>query len=168
MDKVITTMLLLIAGVIATVVAINAILPAVQRAGSDITAASDVAGNRIRSDVRIIEISGVDTDDFAQVWAKNTGASRIYAVPKSSVFFGPVDNFGYVPYDETSECPTPALPPRTVDCWQYVIEDDAKWTISSTVRITVYLSYDLASGTEYVMKIVLANGISATTTFTVA
>ena len=167
MDKVITTMLLLIAGVIATVVVINAILPAVQRAGSDIIAASDVAGNRIRSDVRIIELSAVDTDDFAQVWAKNTGASRIDAIDKSSVFFGPVNNFGYVGYDATSECPTPAVPPRTVDCWQYAIEDDTQWSISSTVRITVYLSYDLAAGTEYVMKLVLANGIIASTTITI-
>jgi len=166
-DKVITTMLLLIAGVIATVVVINAILPAVQRAGSDIIAASDVAGNRIRSDVRIIELSAVDTDDFAQVWAKNTGASRIDAIDKSSVFFGPVNNFGYVGYDATSECPTPAVPPRTVDCWQYAIEDDTQWSISSTVRITVYLSYDLAAGTEYVMKLVLANGIIASTTITI-
>ena len=168
MDKVITTMLLLIAGVIATVVVINAILPAVQRAGSDITAASDVAGSRIRSDVRIIEISAVDTDDFAQVWAKNTGAKRIDAIESSSIFFGTTTGFGYVPFDSTDECPTPASPPRTVDCWQYVIEDDTEWGISSTVRITVYLAYDLASGTEYVMKLVLANGIIATTTITVA
>jgi len=167
MDKVITSMLLTIAAVIATVVVINAILPAVQRAGSDITAASDSAGDRIRSDVRIIEVSGIDTDDFAQIWAKNVGASRIYAVDKSDVFFGPVNNFSRAVYDSTSECPTPAVPPRTVDCWQYSIEGDTKWTISTTVRITVYISYDLAAGTEYVVTVVLPTGIVVTKTFTV-
>ena len=167
MDKVITSMLLTIAAVIATVVVINAILPAVQRAGSDITAASDSAGDRIRSDVRIIEVSGIDTDDFAQIWAKNVGASRIYAIDKSDVFFGPVNNFSRAVYDSTSECPTPAVPPRTVDCWQYSIEGDTKWTISTTVRITVYISYDLAAGTEYVVTVVLPTGIVVTKTFTV-
>lgn len=167
MDKVITTMLLLIAGVIATVVVINSIMPAVQRAGSDITAASDVAGNRIRSDVRIIEISANDTDDFVQIWAKNTGASRLVAIDRSDVFFGPVNDFTRAVYDETSECPSPGSPPRTVDCWQYTIEGDTKWFISSTVRITVYLSYNLAAGTEYVVTFVLYNGIIVTTTFTV-
>lgn len=167
MDKVITSMLLIIAGVIATVVVINAILPAVQRAGSDITAASGVAGDRIRSDVRIIEISAVDTDDFAQVWAKNVGASEITAIEKSDVFFGPTNNFTRVVYDPTSECPTPAVPPRTVDCWQYTIEGDTQWSLSTTVRITIYLSYNLAAGTEYVVTIVLPTGIVTTRTFTV-
>jgi hypothetical protein len=167
MDKVITSMLLTISAVIATIVVINAILPAVQRAGSDITQASDIAGERIRSDVRIIEISGIDTDDFAQVWAKNVGASRIDAIDKSDVFFGPTNNFTRAVYDATSECPTPAVPPRTVDCWQYSIEDDTDWSISTTVRITVYLSYDLAAGTEYVITVVLPTGIVVSQTFTV-
>ncbi len=167
MDKVITTMLLLIAGVVATVVVINAILPAVQRAGSDLSAASDVAGNRIRSDVRIIETSANDTDDFVQIWAKNVGASRILAVDKSDVFFGPTNGFSRIVYDELDTCPNPVPPPRTESCWQYQIENDTRWSISATVRITVYLSYNLAAGTEYVVTLVLPTGIIVSTTFTV-
>jgi hypothetical protein len=68
-EKVITTMLLMIAGIVATAFVINAVLPAVQRASTDIVAASDAVGNRMRSDVRIIEVF-VDGADEVQVRAR--------------------------------------------------------------------------------------------------
>jgi hypothetical protein len=166
-DKVITSMLLLIAAIVSTVVVINAILPSIQRTSGDISAASDVVGTRIRSDVRIIETSGIDANDYAQIWAKNVGASNIPTIEKMDVFFGEVGNFERVVYDVEDTCPNPVPPPRTESCWQYQIENDTRWTPSSTVRITVYLPYDLAAGTEYVITIVLPTGIIASKTFTV-
>ena len=166
MDKVITSMLLIIAAVVATVVVVNAVLPSIQRTGNDIVAASDVVGSRIRSDVKIVETSGVDGDDFVQIWAKNVGASNIASLDKIDVFFGESDGFERIAYDEEPTCPNPSPPPRTVPCWQFQLENDTQWAPFATLRITVYLDYTLQTGVEYVSKIVLPNGIIASSVFT--
>jgi hypothetical protein len=167
LDKVITTMMLMIAGIAATAFVINAIMPSIQRAGSDIVAASDTVGNRMRSDVRIIEISGEDSSDTVQVWAKNVGAADIGSLEKIDVFFGETDNFERVTLDEEIECPNPPVPPRAEPCWQYQIENATYWTPFATLRISIYLDYDLVAGEEYVATIVLPNGIRVSETFTV-
>lgn len=166
MDKVITSMLLIIAAVVATVVVVNSVLPSIQRTSSDIVAASDVLGRRLRSDVKIIETSGVAGDDYVQIWAKNVGASAIPSLTKIDVFFGESDGFERIMYDPDPTCANPSPPPRTENCWQYALENDTEWTPYSTLRITVYLTYDLQTATEYVSTIVLHNGLSATKLFT--
>ncbi len=166
MDKVITTMLLIIASVVATVVVINSVLPSIQRTSSDIVAANNVVGNRLRSDFKIIEISGIAGNDYIEIWAKNVGAADIPQLEKLDIFFGETGDFERITYDEDPTCPTPAPPPRTANCWQYTLENDTEWAPYATVRITVYLTYDLAVSTEYVTKIVLPNGISASRLFT--
>jgi hypothetical protein len=165
-DKVITSMLLMIAAIVATVVVINSILPTIQRTSSDIVAASDVVGTRLRSDVKIVETSGVVSDDFLQIWAKNVGASDIYSLDKIDVFFGETDDFERIGYDSESTCPNPSPPPRTENCWQYTLENDTEWAPFATLRITVYLTYDLQADTDYVSTIVLPNGITASKVFT--
>ena len=159
-------MLLIISAVVATVVVVNSVLPAIQRTSSDIVAASDVLGRRLRSDVKIIETSGVAGDDFVQVWAKNVGASEIPSLTKIDVFFGETDGFERIAYDPEATCPNPSPPPRTENCWQFALENDTEWTPYSTLRITVYLTYDLEADTEYVSTIVLPNGLSASRVFT--
>jgi hypothetical protein len=167
MEKVITTMLLLIAAIVATVFVINAVLPSVQRTSSDISAASDVVGNRLRSDVRIIEATGTDGTDEAYIWVKNTGAASIPTIDKVDVFFGETDNFERIGYDDQPTCPVPNPPPRAQPCWQYGIENDDRWdpSPSATVRITVYLDYNLVAGQDYVITVVLPNGITTSRVF---
>jgi hypothetical protein len=161
-------MLLMIAAIVSMVVVINAILPSVQRTSSDIVAASDVVGNRLRSDVKIIEAAGVTGNDRVSIWAKNVGAADIAQIDKIDVFFGPSDDFERVPYDDTPDCVVPPDPPRTDPCWQYQLENATEWSPYATVRLSLYLDYDLVVGTEYVITIVLPNGISATKTFSVS
>jgi len=165
-DKVITSMLLMIAAIVATVVVINAVMPSIQRTSSDIVAASDVVGNRLRSDVKIIETSGVDGEDTVQIWAKNVGAANILSLEKIDVFFGETGNFGRIGYDQTSSCPNPVPPPRTEPCFQYELENASKWSPFATLRISVYLDYNLATGSEYVVTVVLPNGVIASKVFT--
>jgi hypothetical protein len=161
-------MLLMIAAIVSMVVVINAILPSVQRTSSDIVAASDVIGTRLRSDVKIIEATGIDGNDEVTVWAKNVGAANISQIDKIDVFFGPVANFERVGYDDTVDCVTPPVPPRPQPCWQYTIENAVEWSPYATVNFSLYLDYDLATGTEYVVTIVLPNGITASKIFSVA
>ncbi len=165
MDKVITSMLLIIAAVVATVVVINSILPSIQRTSSDIVAASDVLGRRLRSDVKIVETSGVVGEDVVQVWAKNVGALEIPSLNKIDVFFGETTNFERIAYDAEPTCPNPSPPPRTQNCWQYALENDTEWAPFATLRITIYLTYDLEAGKDYVTTIVLPNGLTASAVF---
>jgi hypothetical protein len=165
-DKVITSMLLIIAAIVATVVVINAVLPSIQRTSSDIAAASDVVGRRLRSDVRIVEATGVAGEDVVHIWAKNVGASTIPSLEKIDVFFGETDDFGRVGYDPEDTCPNPSPPPRSENCWQYELENDSEWVPSATLRIDIYLTYDLETGKDYVSTIVLPNGLIASKVFT--
>jgi hypothetical protein len=161
-------MLLMIAAIVSMVVVINAVLPSVQRTSNDIVAASDVVGNRLRSDVKVIEAAGVDGNDVVLIWAKNVGAANIPQIDKLDVFFGPTANFERIGYDDTTDCVTPPVPPRPSPCWQYQIENDTKWSPYATVRLSLYLDYNLASGTEYVITIVLPNGITAKKIFSIS
>ena len=167
MEKVITSMLLMIAAIVASVVVINSVLPSVQRTGTDITAASDVVGDRLRTDVRIIEATGTAGSDTVYVWVKNTGASNIPSIDKTDVFFGETTNFERVGYDDQPTCPTPNPGPRVQPCWQYGIENGARWEPTDTVRLTIYLDYNLTAATEYVVSIVLPNGVATKVTFSV-
>ncbi|HEU4758641.1 MAG TPA: hypothetical protein VFT91_01545, partial [Dehalococcoidia bacterium] len=143
----------------------NAVLPSIQRTSSDIIAAGDVVGTRLRSDVKVIEATGTAGQDTARIWAKNVGAADIPALDKIDVFFGETGNFQRISYYNAPTCPNPAPPPRTQSCWQYSLENDTKWAPFATLRITIYLTYDLEAGKEYVGTIVLPNGISASKTF---
>ena len=166
MDKVIASMLLIIASIVATVVVVNAVLPAIQRTSSDIATASDVVGTRLRSDVRIVETAGVVGEDYVQIWAKNVGASTIPSLEKIDVFFGETDDFERIGYDSEDTCPNPSPPPRSENCWQYALENDEEWAPYATLRITVYLTYDLETDKDYVSTIVLPNGLIASKVFT--
>jgi len=168
MEKVITSMLLMIAAIVATIVVINSVMPSVQRTGTDISAASDVVGDRLRTDVRIIEATSSADSDQAYIWVKNTGASSIPEIEKTDVFFGETNNFERIGYDPLPTCPVPDPgPDRLQPCWQYGIENGTKWTPWATVRITVYLDYTLVANTDYVIKIVLPNGVATEATFSV-
>lgn len=165
MDKVITTMLLMIAAIVATVVVVNAVMPSVQSTSADITAASDVVGGRLRTDARIIEATSTVANDEVYVWVKNTGASTIPNLDKMDVFFGETTNFERVGYDIDDECPNPSSPPRPEACWQYQLENSQRWDPAATLRITIYLDYTLSANTDYVVTVVLSNGIRVDQTF---
>jgi archaellum component FlaF (FlaF/FlaG flagellin family) len=168
MEKVITSMLLMIAAIVASVVVINSVMPSVQRTGTDISAASDIVGDRLRTDVRIIEATGAPDTDMVYVWVKNTGASNIPSIDKTDVFFGETTNFERIGYDDQPTCPVPDPgPDRPAPCWQYGIENAERWTPWATVRLTIYLDYDLVAGTDYVVKITLPNGIQTSQVFSV-
>jgi flagellar protein FlaG len=165
-DKVITSMMLIIASIVALIFVVNAILPTIQRTSNDIAVAGDVVGARLRSDVRIVEASGVVDSDSVDVWVKNVGASTISSLDKIDVFFGPTDNFQRVAYDSADTCPNPDPPPRAQSCWQYVLENDTEWGPSATLGITIYLPSNLTAATDYVVTVVLPNGITASKVFT--
>ena len=152
MDKVITTMLLIIAGVICTVLVINAVYPAVNRSTAAMVSIAEKANDRVQSQIEIIQAANEGNDVF--IWVKNVGASRIIAIEQSDVFFAEVEDFSRIPYGEGS--------PH----WVCEMENDSEWVPMSTLKITIHLSSPPSSGI-YFAKVVIPNGISDEHTFSI-
>jgi flagellar protein FlaG len=148
MDKALVTILLIIAGVVCTMVIVNAVYPLITGTSGALTDAVQRIDDRIRSNIEIIEIAPNGTDVY--IWVKNIGASTIGAIERSDIFFGPEGNFARIPFGSVGS-PLPY--------WEYTLEDGSDvWKPSSTLRIIVHLQ-QAPSGTHFV-KVVTHNGIS--------
>jgi hypothetical protein len=148
MDKVMVTVLLLIAGVVCSMVLLNAVYPAITGSSGAIVDAASKIDDRIRSNISIIQMSHSGSDFYA--WIKNVGASSIGGISQSDIFFGPQGSFERISYSD------PAVPPS----WKYNIEGGGAWGPSATLKITITDDDPLAAG-EYYFKVVVPNGISA-------
>ena len=145
MDKVVVTVLLLIAGVVCSLVVFNSVYPAINHGASAITSMSANLDDRIQSQIEVIETGSSGNEVY--VWVKNVGASEIGAIDQSDVFFGVTGSADRIPYEEGT--------PR----WDYTIENGTDWIPTATVKITITLTSSPSSGGYYI-KIVLPNGIS--------
>ncbi len=145
------------AAIVAIGSVIAALMPAVSRAGTALVSSADVADDRLSSRVEIIHATGQDAATSADVWAKNTGSTRIAAVTKSDVFFGPETDFQRIPYGGAS-CTAP--------CWEYTVENDTEWNPTATIHITIHVTTALAAGNTYYVKVVAANGVEDSKFFT--
>ncbi len=145
------------AAIVAIGSVIAALMPAVGRAGTALVSSADVADDRLSSRVEIIHATGQDTATSADAWVKNTGSTRIAAITKSDVFFGPETDFQRIPYGGAS-CVAP--------CWEYTVENDTEWNPTATIHITIHVTTALATGNTYYVKVVAANGVEDSKFFT--
>ena len=158
------TTLLLIAGIAAAVLAINATYPAIVRSSNAVIRISDKMDQRIESQVTVVyasaelDSSGVWTDTDSDglfdvsIWVKNVGASRLLAVDRTDVFFGKPGTFARIPYTIDAGGSYPQ--------WSFALENATEWTSSATLKITVHYSAALSSD-EYLVKVVVASGAYA-------
>lgn len=144
MDKVVVTVLLLIAGVVCSLVVFNSVYPAINHGASAITNMSANLDERIQSQIEVIETGTSGSEVY--VWVKNVGAAKIGAIDKSDVFFGLTGAAERIPYGSGT--------PR----WEYTIENDTDWLPTATVKITLTLTSSPSSGSYYI-KVVLPNGV---------
>ena len=151
MDKTIVTALLVMAGVISAVFVFNSIYPAIVQSSDAMISMERRMDERLKSDIQIIHasISGTTT----LVWVKNVGSLRLAPVETCDIFFGPEGNFVRIPYGTGA------------GEWQYTLENAAEWTPSATVRITINTNPE--SGKRYFIKLVLVNGVSDESYFSV-
>jgi hypothetical protein len=145
MDKIMVTLLLIVAGIVCSIVVLNAVYPAITGSSGAIIEAADNIDGRIKSNVTVIEMTHEGTD--AYVWVKNTGVARIDGISNSDVFFGQEGDFTRIPYGGSS-----------APYWEYDIENDDRWDKSSTLKITIHTT-EAISG-NYFFKLVIPNGIS--------
>ena len=150
MDKVMVTVLLLIAGVVCSMVLLNAVYPAITGSSGAIVDAASKIDDRIRSNIAIIQIA--DSGSNVYIWIKNVGASSIGGISQSDIFFGPQGNFIRIPYSDPTAAPS----------WKYIVEPNGgAWGPSATLKITITSTGPLTSLSEYYFKVVIPNGISA-------
>jgi hypothetical protein len=128
----------------------NAVLPAVSKTTGSLLASSDVVQDRIASQIEIVHATGIDGSPEARIWVKNVGAARIAPVARLDIFFGPTGDFARIPYGTDDSCVAP--------CWYDTLENATTWEQTSTLRVTVKLEDNLATGTTYYMKVVTPNG----------
>lgn len=145
MDKIMVTLLLIVAGIVCSIVLLNAVYPAITGSSGAIIEAADNIDGRIKSNITIIEMTHDGSD--AYVWIKNTGVARIDGISNSDVFFGQEGNFDRIPYGGSS-----------APYWEYELENDDRWNKSSTLKITIHET-EAISG-DYFFKLVIPNGLS--------
>ncbi len=132
----------------------NGIYPAITESSGAIRSAASKVSDRIESRVDIIQVTDNSTDVY--LWVKNVGTSRIIDIGRSDIFFGPEDDFSRMTYGG-------GTPPY----WDYQIEGGhSQWQQSVTVKVTITPVSSLTSG-NYIVKMVIPNGISDQTIFSV-
>jgi archaellum component FlaF (FlaF/FlaG flagellin family) len=143
LDKVITTALLIIAGVVVAVMLYNVVYPAVIQSGEALTRRQRRIDERLDSQIEIIHATGRVSTSNAYVWVKNVGSSSIKTIERCDIFFGPEGNFSRISYGD----------------WTYAIENDTEWKPAATLGITITGDL-LVADTTYFVKVGLPNGVS--------
>jgi flagellar protein FlaG len=158
MDKAITTGLLIIAGVIASLALINAVIPAVGKSSSALLTANDVASDRIRTDIEIIHVA-TDTspvgEDQILVWVKNIGVNAITPVSQGDIFLTTPSTITRIPYGSG------------VGTWDYAFENGTAWTQGVTVKMTLHLANASVISGSYSVTVTVYNSVSAEKDFSV-
>lgn len=138
----------------ASIAIFNGLYPAITQSSSAITNAASKVSDRIESRIEIIQVT--DNSTVVYLWVKNVGTSRIDVISRSDIFFGPEDDFGRITYGG-------GTPPY----WDYQIEGGhSQWQQAVTVKVTLNPVSALTSG-NYIVKMVIPNGISDQTIFSV-
>lgn len=161
MDKVLVTTLLTMAAVVAAVMVVNTMLPALGRSTSAVLSSSTAASERLKTDTEIIHVATDTTGspEIVYAWVKNVGGAEITAIDSSDLFFKTSTTFDRLSYDSSASCSAP--------CWTYTIEgsSDTTWSPGDTIKLTINLS-TLATG-DYLVRFVTHNAVSAEKDFTV-
>ena len=160
MDKAITTGILIIASVIASVALINAVLPAIGDSTGALSAANASAADRIRTDIEIIHVAAdtsSGTEDQVLVWVKNIGSQKIKPVESSDIFLITSSTVKRLSHGSSSGA----------EYWDYTVENGTDWTQGVTIKITLHLADGSVTSGAYTVSVAAHNAVSATKDFSV-
>ena len=166
MDKVISTALLTIAAVLAAVMVINTMIPALGRSGGSVLSASTEAADIIKTDIEIISVLTASTEIY--VWVKNVGVVDIVDIDKADVFLEDVGaaSFTRMTYEIGSVTNDCTASPASTDEWVYCYEDgETLWKPNDTIKVTILLTG--APSGEYKVQFATSNGVTVDKTFSV-
>ena len=163
MDKVLSTILLVIASLVCVVLAINVIYPATSISSSALSSISVQMGDRIKSQTAIVHATGeLDQDGVWQdtnldgnfdifIWVKNIGAIPVDNVENCDLFIGSDGDWLRILHEDWAVGAT--------ESWNYTIENGVEWGQETTMLIEVSYDTPLSSG-DYSIKLIIPNGIS--------
>ncbi len=160
MDKAITTGILIIASVIASVALINAVLPAIGDSSGALSAANASAADRIRTDIEIVHAASpaVGGEDQVLVWVKNIGSHKIAPVESSDIFLITSTTVKRLSHGSSSGA----------EYWDYEWEGGATdWTQAVTIKITLHLADGSVPSGAYTVSVAVYNSVSATKDFSI-
>ena len=160
MDKAITTGLLIIASVVASVALMNAVLPAIADSSGALSGASASAADRIRTDIEIVHVASpsVGGEDQVLVWVKNIGSQKIDPVESSDVFLTSSTTVKRLSHGSSSGS----------EYWDYIVEGGGTaWTQTVTIKITLHLDDGSVGTGAYTISVAAYNSVSATKDFSV-
>jgi flagellar protein FlaG len=165
-SETIVTAILLIAAIVAAGVLTSTIFPAIYTVSSTVSTSSQKADQQMRTDMVVVN-TFADTSNQAQVWLKNTGASRISMsdLNMSTIFIGAPSDFETLSRNDLQPSP-PAL-----GGWSYEILDNANayWDEGETLHILAESSkIPAARGDVVYFQIVLFDGTRRSEQFTVS
>ncbi len=141
MDKVLTTALLTIAAIVAAVMVVNAVLPALSTGSTAMLSSSQAAAERMKTDIEIIHATSGNST--TTLWVKNVGSTEIQNIRDSDVFV----NDELMTFEQGGvDC--------TVDdkLWSH---DDGDWMPSKTLEITVCIN-----GPQSRVRFTTPNGVT--------
>jgi len=150
-DKVVTTALLIIAGIICVMFIFNSVYPAVNRSSQAMVSMSDDLNDRMKTRINIVHASSSSDRTTVYLWVKNIGSTRITNIESSDLFFGPEGEFIRIPHADVAGSDYPQ--------WNYEIENADQWISSGTLKITITYSSDPGAGT-YFVKLIIPNGVA--------
>ncbi len=153
MDKVLTTALLTIAAVVAAIMVVNTILPALGTGGSSVVSSSRAAADRIKTAIEIIHVAPPSSGEI-HFWVKNVGAIEIQDIDNADVF---VEDSLMTFYEGGASCSDD----DDDDKWFHG-HVDTGWTPSTTLEIIVCLSSESNPNT---VRFITANGVTAKKSF---
>jgi len=165
MDKVLATILLVVASVVCVVLVINAVYPAITSSSGALSSISASMNERIKTQVKIINATGEldkngnwqdtnsDGDFDVLVWMKNIGTVPVDDIGRCDVFLSGNDTiWTWIPYVDYAAGSYPR--------WSYVLGGNStEWGIATTLMIEIHYSSSLSSG-QYNVKIMVPNGVS--------
>lgn len=163
MDKVITTALLIVIGMVLAVSLFNATYPAVLDSGQAISDMADRTDDRLRSQIEIIHVAGeMNSSGWWQdvngngyfdvfVWVKNVGSTRLFPIESVDIFFGPEGNFERIPEARQAGVTYPR--------WVGQVENASDWTPTATLKFTISYALPLPAD-RYLIKVTAPNGVS--------
>ncbi|MBX3065027.1 MAG: hypothetical protein U0528_05805 [Anaerolineae bacterium] len=164
MDKIITTVMLIVISMMMALSLFNTAYPAVIEGADAISNMVSRSEDRLRTEIVIIHTAGEldsngvwqdtnDDNDFnAFLWVKNTGSTTLNVIAQTDLFFGPETDFGRIPNQATAGGIYPY--------WTGDVEGGGSWVPGATLRITIHYTLPLSSG-RYFARVTLPNAVSA-------
>ena len=159
MDKAITSGLLIIASIIASIALINAVIPAMSKSSGALVTANSEAADRIRTDIEVIHVASDTSGDPDQVivWVKNIGLNTITSIDSGDVFLTTPTEVKRLSYGSASGS----------EYWDYSIEGATEWTQTVTVKMTLYLTNGSVTAGGYNVIVNVYNSVNASKDFSV-